>query len=178
MGQDCPAKQEAARATAPNHPELRRVCCTTMKRISGILLVFVLGLIAGGILFSRTVPRSVLDPSSCTSNCLKPADVTALLLSAGIRLAPGWIPRTVAESDQCIGIQHWRPEGRYHVAFFPKRDVRNVMELQAEDMPYLLDCLALARHDVESAGFANYRFVSNGPALQHVSYFHFHIIAK
>jgi hypothetical protein len=149
-----------------------------MKRISGPVLVFVLGLIAGGILFSRTIPRSLLAPSSCAANCLKPADVTALLLSAGIQLAPGWIPRTVAESDQCIGIQHWRPEGRYHVAFFPKRDVRNVMELTAEDMPYLLDCLGLARQDVERAGFADYRFVSNGPALQHVSYFHFHIIAK
>ncbi len=149
-----------------------------MKRISGVLLVFVLGLIAGGMLFSRTISRSVLEPSTCAANCLKPADVTALLLSAGIRLAPGWIPRTVAESDQCIGIQHWRPEGRYHVAFFPKRDVRNVMELTAEDMPYLLDCLALARRDASKAGVANYRFVSNGPALQHVSYFHFHIIAK
>lgn len=52
------------------------------------------------------------------------------------------------------------------------------MELQPEDMPYLLDCLALARHDVERGGLANYRFVSNGPALQHVSYFHFHIIAQ
>jgi len=78
----------------------------------------------------------------------------------------------------CGGIQHWAPEGRYHVAFFPKRDVRNIMELTEHDAPFLLDCLALAREHVSAAGFQNYRFVSNGPALQHVTYFHFHVIAR
>lgn len=149
-----------------------------MKRFAQFALVFALGVLVGGIIFSRTIPRSVLAPASCDSRCLKPAEIAALLLSAGMRAAPFAIPGAAVESDKCIGIPHWRPEGRYHVAFFPKRDVRNVMELSPEDMPYLLDCLALARTHVQQAGFANYRFVSNGPALQHVSYFHFHIIAK
>lgn len=78
----------------------------------------------------------------------------------------------------CVGISHWAPEGRYHVTYFPKKDARNIMELRAEDTPYLLDCLALARKHVSEAGFENYRVVTNGPALQHLTYFHFHVIAK
>ena len=99
-------------------------------------------------------------------------------MSAGLAHTPNVVPAAVVESDRCIGIQHWKPEGRYHVAYFPKRDARNIMELTQEDAPYLLDCLSLAREHVGAAGFKNYRVVSNGPALQHVSYFHFHVIAK
>jgi len=140
--------------------------------------IFCIGILLGGALFSRTIERSVISPSPCDGDCYAKADIAALLLSVGIQLAPNAIPGKVAESQKCIGIQHWRPEGRYHVAYFPKRDARNIMELQAEDAPYLLDCLALAKAHVAKAGHSNYRLVSNGPALQHVAYFHFHVIAK
>lgn len=140
--------------------------------------IFCIGLLFGGALFSRTIERSIVSPSPCDDDCYAKADIAALLLSAGIQLAPIAIPGKVAESQKCIGIQHWRPEGRYHVAYFPKRDARNIMELQAEDGPYLLDCLALAKAHVAKAGHSNYRFVSNGPDLQHITYFHFHVIAQ
>ncbi len=149
-----------------------------MKRLVATVAVFALGVIIGGITFSRTIPRSVLAVPSCDGSCFKQSDIAALLVAAGIRVAPGLIPRSVVESSKCVGIQHWRPEGRYHVAYFPKRDVRNIMELEQEDTPYLLDCLALAKEHVAKAGFADYRVVSSGPALQHVSYFHFHVVAK
>lgn len=149
-----------------------------MKRLAITAAVFALGVVVGGISFSRTIPRSLLAAPSCEGNCFKPSDIAALLVSAGIRIAPSLIPRSVAESEKCIGVQHWRPEGRYHVAYFPKYDARNIMELEQKDIPYLLDCLALARDHVRKSGFANYRFTSSGPALQHVSYFHFHVIAK
>ena len=149
-----------------------------MKKYLLFAIIFCLGLLVGASLFSRTVERSVQAPASCGSDCYVKADVVAVLLSAGIQLAPGFIPGVIVESDKCIGVQHWRPEGRYHVAYFPKRDSRNVMELQPEDMPYLLDCLALAKEHVSNAGYSSYRVVTNGPALQHASYFHFHVIAK
>ena len=149
-----------------------------MKRLAITAAMFALGVIVGAITFSRTIPRSLLQAQSCGENCLRPSDIAALIMSAGIRIAPDLIPGTVAESEKCIGIQHWRPEGRYHVAYFPKQEARNIMELGQKDLPYLLDCLALARDHVGKSGFANYRFTSSGPALQHVSYFHFHVIAK
>ncbi len=129
-------------------------------------------------MFSGSIPRSFLAVQDCGERCLEPRDLLGLLTSAGVSHAPGLIPLKVAESARCVGIQHWAPEGRYHVAFFPKRDARNIMELTEEDMPFFLDCLTLARGHVSAAGFENYRFVSNGPALQHTTYFHFHVIAK
>lgn len=140
--------------------------------------IFVTGVLAGGFAFSGSIPRSFLAVHDCGQRCLEPRDLLGLLASAGIRHTPGLLPLKVAESEKCVGIQHWAPEGRYHVAYFPKRDVRNIMELTNADAPFLLDCLALARTHVATAGFQNYRFVSNGPALQHATYFHFHVIAR
>jgi Scavenger mRNA decapping enzyme C-term binding len=142
------------------------------------LLAFAAGVLLGGYAFSNSIPRSFLAVHDCGQRCLEPRDLLGLLASAGIQHAPGLLPLKVAESAQCVGIQHWAPEGRYHVTFFPKRDVRNIMELTEQDAPFLLDCLALARKHVSAAGFENYRLVSNGPALQHLTYFHFHVIAR
>jgi diadenosine tetraphosphate (Ap4A) HIT family hydrolase len=84
----------------------------------------------------------------------------------------------VGESNECIAIRHPKPEGRVHLVLFPKRDVRNVLELQPEDGPYVLGCFALARKLTDLEGVRNYRLLTNGPALQHVTYLHFHVIAK
>jgi Scavenger mRNA decapping enzyme C-term binding len=149
-----------------------------MRRTVFCTLVFLLGVVVGGFMFSKSIPRSFLAVTECGERCLQPRDLLGLLTSAGINHAPDLLPRKAAESSKCVGISHWAPQGRYHVAFFPKRDVRNIMELQEEDMPFFLDCLALARKHVSAAGFENYRFVSNGPALQHMTYFHFHVIAR
>jgi hypothetical protein len=148
------------------------------KRFLWLALAFTSGLLVGGYAFSGAIPRSFLAVHDCGGRCLEPRDLLGLLASAGIRHAPDLLPLKVAESTRCVGIQHWAPEGRYHVAFFPKRDVRNIMELGEQDAPYLLDCLALARTHVAAAGFHNYRVVSNGPALQHLTYLHFHVIAR
>ena len=149
-----------------------------MRRAAFAALLFAAGVLVGGALFSQSIQRSFLAFTECSERCLEPRDLLGLLASAGIAHAPGLLPRKAAESSKCVGIAHWAPEGRYHVAFFPKRDVRNIMELTVEDTPYLLDCLALARQHVAAAGFDNYRVVSNGPALQHLTYFHFHVIAR
>ncbi|XZG68822.1 hypothetical protein ACTSKR_09150 [Chitinibacteraceae bacterium HSL-7] len=149
-----------------------------MKTQAISVATFALGIAVGGYLFSGSLPRSFLAAQACQRQCMTPRDLLGLLASAGIRHAPDLIPSKVAESGLCVGIQHWAPQGRYHVAYFPKRDVRNIMELTPEDAPFLLDCLALAREHVAKAGFQNHRFVSNGPALQHATYFHFHVIAK
>ena len=52
------------------------------------------------------------------------------------------------------------------------------MELTNDDVPYLLDCLALAREHSVKAGIKDYRLVTNGPTRQDVTYFHFHIIGR
>ena len=65
-----------------------------------------------------------------------------------------------------------------HFVLFPKRDVRNILEVQLEDGPFVLGCFALARELAKKSSVVDYRLYTNGPALQHVTYLHFHFVAK
>ena len=149
-----------------------------MRRTLPILVALLLGVAVGAWLFSRTIPRSFLAVQRCQQgSCLRPNDLVGLFASAGIQQLPALIP-SVGESSECIAIRHPKPEGRHHLVFFPKRDVRNILELQAEDAPFVLGCFALARELAAREGVLNYRLYTNGPALQHVTYLHFHLVAK
>jgi len=149
-----------------------------MRLILSFLLVFLLGVTTGGYLFSRSLPRSFLALDQCDGQCLKRKDLLGLLASAGIQHAPNWVPFVVAESKMCVAVRHPRPTSNYDIVFFPKRDVRHALELESQDVPYLVDCLALASEQVRKDHIRDYRLVSNGPALQDVTYFHFHIISN
>jgi hypothetical protein len=136
-----------------------------------------IGVVIGGWAFSRSIPRSFLAVAECSGSCYRTNDLIGLLASAGIQQTAQAIP-VVGESTECIAIRHPKPEGRVHLVLFPKRDVRNILELQPEDGPYVLGCFALARTLTEIKGVRNYRLQTNGPALQHATYLHFHVIAK
>lgn len=148
-----------------------------LRGLLATLLVFTLGVGLGGWLFSRSLPRSLLAVSRCEDTCYKPKDIAGLLASAGIQRLPALVP-AVGESNECVAVRHPRPEGRVHLVFFPKRDVRNILELQPEDAPFVLGCFALARELATREGVQNYRLATHGPALQHVTYLHFHLIAR
>lgn len=149
-----------------------------MRRGLLVLVTFCAGVVTGGYLFSKSLPRSFLAVHACDGQCLSLKDLGGLLASAGIQVVPGALPNLEAESKDCVAVRHPKPEGAYHITYLPKRDVRNVMELTEQDAPFLLGCLALAREHAAKAGITNYRLVTNGPGLQHVTYFHFHVIAK
>jgi len=148
-----------------------------MRSALWLLAGFTVGIVTGGYLFSRTIPRSFLAVSNCGQSCYKPNDIAGLLASAGIHSLPTFIP-TEHESIECLAIKHPKPEGRVHFVLFPKRDIRNIMEIQPEDGPYVLGCFTLARQIAQAENVLNYRLLTNGPALQHVTYLHFHLIAK
>ena len=149
-----------------------------MRRVAPYFLTLLLGVLIGGFLFSKSIERSFLAVQSCDEECLQLKDIAGLLGSLGIQHAPTLLPFFEAQSEECVAVRHPKPEGRFHLIFLPKRDVRNVLELTTEDIPFLVGCLALAREQVANAGIRNYRVVTNGPELQHVTYFHFHVIAK
>jgi len=151
---------------------------TSMQRALALLFVFVAGLVVGGYLFSKSLPRSFLATSACDVQCTHVKDLAGLLASAGIQHTPDLVPFLENKSPTCLAVRHPKPEGRYHMVYLPRRDVRNIMELTPEDIPYLSGCLALAREDVLRAGVRDYRLISNGPSLQHVTYMHFHVIAR
>lgn len=148
-----------------------------MKRITAFALTLIIGVALGGWLFSRSIPRSLQAVTSCEDSCSRPSDLAGLLASAGIQRTPQLIP-AAAESKECIAIRHPQPQDRVHYVLFPKRDARNILDIEAADGPYVLGCLALTRQLVQQEGVRNYRLTTNGPALQHVTYLHFHLVAR
>ena len=149
-----------------------------MSRLLPLSLVFALGLLAGGYLFSRSLPRSFLAVGSCGTTCLKPSDLAGLLVSAGIQRTPLLVPIVELESEYCVAIRHPRPLAKVHYVLFPKRDIKNIASLTSEDGPYVLGCFALVKQLAERAQVQTYRLFTNGPALQDVTYLHFHFIAR
>ena len=148
-----------------------------MRRVAPYILTLLLGVVIGGFLFSKAIKRSLLAVQSCDEECPSQR-ILPVFWARGIQHAPTLLPFYEAQSKECIAVRHPKLEGRFHLVFLPKRDVRNVLELTQEDVPFLVGCLVLAREQVAKAGVRNYRFVTYGPELQHITYFHFHVIAK
>jgi hypothetical protein len=143
---------------------------------SGLLIV--LGLILGAYLFAGVQPRSFLALANCESSCYRPNDLVGLLASSAIQRTPGLLPKVVKDTERCISIDHPFPEGKMHFVIFPKRDVKDIADVSAEDGPFVLECLAHVRALVAEYKLRAYRVYTNGPALQHVTYLHFHLVAK
>lgn len=149
-----------------------------MRRILLPITILIVGILLGGYFFSRSIPRSLLAVSSCGDTCYRPNEVAGLLVSAGIQRLPAVVPGVEGESNECLAIRHPQPEGRVHFVLFPKRNVRNILELTPEDQPFVIGCFALARELSRGENARNWRLVTNGPALQHATYLHFHLVAK
>jgi hypothetical protein len=142
------------------------------------LALFALGVTCGGYLCSETIPRSFLAIGHCQGHCYKPNELAGLITSVAIQRAPFIVPGVVMQSDTCLAIRYPRPEARIHYVLFPKHDVKNITMLTPEDTPYVLGCFALARELVKRDHLQSYLLKTNGPALQDITYLHFHLIAR
>jgi hypothetical protein len=148
------------------------------RRLLFAISFFVVGIVVGGYVFSRSLPRSFLAVGSCERQCYKGNDLAGLLASAAIQRAPSLLPAVVLESDTCIAVRDPRPQPRGHYVLFPKRDIKNISTLTPLDVPYVLGCFALTRELVTRDGLQDYRLLTNGPRRQEVTYLHFHLIAN
>jgi len=142
----------------------------------GITAIFLAGIVLGGYLFADTQPRSLLALGQCQHRCLRPSELAGLIASAGIQRADVFVPGKVRETDRCVAIRHPTDDARLHFVVFPKRDIRNLTTLGPEDVPYLLDCLAVMRSIVEEQHMNRYRIYTNGPDLQEITYLHLHLV--
>jgi hypothetical protein len=149
-----------------------------VRRLILLTLVFGLGLIVGGTLMRGGQPRSFAAIGTCEGNCYLPKDLAGLLVSAGIRLAPGSLPKLVRETDRCVAIEHPFPATAKHYVLFPKRDIKNIGDISAEDGPYVLGCLDLVRALVEEKHIRNYQLLTNGPDVQLITYLHWHLMGS
>ena len=149
-----------------------------MRRLFWPVVTFLVGLAIGAMLLKDSQPRSFAALGDCGSNCYKPSDLAGLLVSAGIRLAPGMMPGLVRETDRCVAIEHPRPQAPKHFVLFPKRDIRNATDVTPDDGPYVLGCYDLLRVLVSEKGIRGYRVFTNGPDTQLVSYLHWHLTGQ
>jgi Scavenger mRNA decapping enzyme C-term binding len=141
-----------------------------------VVVTFLIGLSIGARAFMNTQPRAWLNISSCADRCYRANDVAGLFTAAGIVNAPGFVPRVVRESDKCLAVPYPRGGRHLHLVFFPKRDIRDIADVTAEDEPYLMDCFAIMRAIINEQNLSDYRVYTNGPGEQDISYLHFHLV--
>jgi hypothetical protein len=134
-----------------------------------------LGVLIGGNLFSKTQPRSFIALTRCES-CLSAADLAGLLGSVGIQKFPGPIPFAEIETDKTVAIKLPSSHG-VHYVIIPKKDLKSVADLSQANAAYLTDAYLVARRLIERDRLSKYRFYTNGPGIQDVTYLHFHLVS-
>jgi histidine triad (HIT) family protein len=87
--------------------------------------------------------------------------------------------KRLRETNHLLAFWHPKPEHRFHVLIVPKKAIRGLSELSAEDQDFLFDCFQCVRSLVEEYKLAEigYRLISNGGAYQDVKQLHFHLVA-
>ncbi len=151
-----------------------------MKKFKLILLVLIslcVGILIGGYLFSQSQPRSFLAINRCRS-CLTHADFLGLLASVAIQNFPGLMPSKVIETDKTVVIKHPFSSDRVHYVIIPKKDIKDIGEISEANAQYLTDVFFVARWIIERDKLSKYRFYTNGPGSQDVTYLHFHLVAE
>ena len=141
--------------------------------------------LAGGFLFgAASIHRPILNAPLELPPARNPwnaKDVMGLMGSVGIRTLAGhlkMVPFVVLETDRTFAMTVSATKTEVHYVLVPKKDIRDISEISAEDEPYLIDIFLTARQLVEKQGLHDYRIYTNGPGLQKVSYLHFHLVGK
>lgn len=143
-----------------------------------ILVVFGAGFALGGFLFSKTQPRTFLKITNCQMHCLNTTEFLGLLASAGIQRLDDQLPEKAMETEKTVVIKHPFAVTPVHYVILPKKDIKNISEVTAEDEEYIMDAIAVMQELVKKEGIENYKVVTNGPGYQSVSYLHFHLTGK
>jgi diadenosine tetraphosphate (Ap4A) HIT family hydrolase len=90
---------------------------------------------------------------------------------------PGFVPNVVFETDKTVVIRNPFIHTGVDYVIFPKKDIKDIAQLTEKDAPYLVDAYLVARHLIEEKKLTDYRFYTNGPEYQDVTYLHFHLMA-
>ncbi len=148
------------------------------KKAIILLIIFVVGIMAGGYLFRDVQPRSFLKIDDCDKNCLNPNELLGLIGSVGIQNLPDSIPFVVKETDKTIVIDSPIQEAPIHYVIIPKKDIKDVSDISETDREYLLDAYAVIGEIIREENLRQYKIYTNGPYYQTVTYLHFHLLAN
>ena len=134
------------------------------------------GILIGGFIFSDTRPRSFWALPDCGHSCWQTNEIVGLMVAAGIKA--DLVPKTIKETDKTIVLEHPFPQAPHHYLIFPKKDIKDIGDIGAEDRVYLEDTLLVIGQLVREKGLTKYRVVSNGPDEQLIRYLHFHLLSE
>jgi histidine triad (HIT) family protein len=147
-----------------------------IRKFVTILVVFVIGVAAGGYVVTHVQPRQLVSIKNCQENCLKSNELLGLIGSVGIKLDQ--IPDVILETDKTLVINYPKPVDPIHYVIIPKKDIKSIEDVSDDDAPYVMDAIAVNRELVKREGLTKYRFMTNGPGYQEVAYLHFHLTGK
>lgn len=148
------------------------------KELFLIAVSIFVGIVIGGLLFSKTQPRSFLTLQKCEKTCLNTNELFGLLASVGIEKFPDFIPDVVLETDKTIVVKHPFPQAKVHYLVLPKKDIKDIGDIGIEENEYLVDAMRVISELVRRDGLTNYQIISNGPAVQKIRYLHFHVVGE
>ena len=154
-----------------------------MKRawlVVAMPLSLAVGFVLGAAAIHQPIPKAPVELPP-TRRPWDPKDVMGLIGSAGIRTLAGHlitVPLVVLETDRTFALTVPTAEARTHYVLVPKKDIRDISQVSADDGPYLTDLFLTARQLVEKDGLKDYRIYTNGRGLQSVGYLHFHLVGK
>ncbi len=147
-----------------------------IRKFFTLIIVLIVGIVAGAYLTTHIQPRKFISIKDCTDTCFKTNELLGLLGSIGMKLDR--IPDVVLETDKTIVIKHPNPSAPIHYVIIPKKDIKSIEDVSPEDSEYIMDAIGVMRDLVKKEDITNYRFMTNGPGYQEVSYLHFHLTGK
>jgi histidine triad (HIT) family protein len=83
------------------------------------------------------------------------------------------------ETATLLAFYHPEPSYPVHILIVPKRAIANLLEITAEDQPFLADLFDCVRQLVQELNLGNgYRLIANGGDFQDFPQLHFHLISE
>ena len=144
--------------------------------LSYLLICLSVGIIIGSGFFNSIQPRALLAWRTClNASCLRPNEVTGLMAAVGIKFAPNQLPLVVRETSYTIAFRDPLAPLEKHYIIVPKKDIKNIGELDATDQVYLTDAFAVMQDLIKTEHLTKYLIRTNGPGYQDVAYLHFHL---
>ncbi|MPM74824.1 Purine nucleoside phosphoramidase [bioreactor metagenome] len=86
---------------------------------------------------------------------------------------------TLFESETVLAFYHPHPAYPVHVLIVPKKPLKSLMELSAEQAAWMADVLQVAQSLVRQLNLEEngYRLILNGGKYQEVEMLHFHLVS-
>ncbi len=96
------------------------------------------------------------------------------------KIIAGELPATkVFENERILAIKDLYPKAPIHLLIIPKKEIRDLQSVTAEDLPLIAECITVAQKLAAENNITDgYRFLANNGTLagQTVFHLHFHLL--